>query len=183
MDLFLPTGTVALPMAAAVPRCTGAEPRPVQWGSKKALLARATDGPEDPIDLDIAGLIDSLQGFVHRRYGYRGVVLSCEPWCTANRAWKRMMGVSNLPRGEWQPFYHCLVDERDRPGGQVTFVGEENLTPDDDAAFPVQHPFIEPFLIRCDELKSYLPSPKLEEALSAQRDGDDFRLHPDSRLG
>lgn len=31
-------------------------------------------------------------GFVHRRYGYRGVVLCCEPWCTAAKAWKRMMG-------------------------------------------------------------------------------------------
>eukprot|EP00913_Durusdinium_trenchii_P014351 g13461.t1 len=47
--------------------------------------------------------------FVHRRYGYRGVVLCCEPWCTAAKAWKRMMGVAKLPRGELQPFYHCFL--------------------------------------------------------------------------
>ncbi|CAK9111312.1 Myosin heavy chain kinase B (MHCK-B) [Durusdinium trenchii] len=113
--------------------------------------------------------------FVHRRYGYRGVVLCCEPWCTAAKAWKRMMGVAKLPRGELQPFYHCLVDERDRPGGQVTFVGEENVGPDA-LAFPLEHPLVKLLLIRCEELNSYLPSPALETALSAQRKGDPFRL-------
>lgn len=117
--------------------------------------------------------------FVHRLYGYRAVVLCCEPWCTAGRAWKRRMGVAKLLRGELQPFYHCLVDERDRPGGQVTFVGEDNVTVDADtadAAFPLQHPLVPALLIRCDELKSYLPSPMLETALAAHRKGEDFRL-------
>lgn len=73
----------------------------------------------------------------------------------------------------------CLVDERDRPGGQVTFVGEDNVTVDADtadAAFPLQHPLVPALLIRCDELKSYLPSPMLETALAAHRKGEDFRL-------
>jgi hypothetical protein len=35
-----------------------------------------------------------LPGFVHRLYGYRAVVLCCEPWCTAGRAWKRRMGAA-----------------------------------------------------------------------------------------
>lgn len=117
--------------------------------------------------------------FLHRRYGYRAVVVGCEPWCTANGAWKRMMGVSQLPRGEYQPFYHCLVDERDRPGGQMTFVGEENVTVEEgsDAAFPLEHVLVEDLLIRCDELRSYLPSPKLERALAAQRQSGNFNVH------
>jgi hypothetical protein len=44
-----------------------------------------------------------------------------------------------------------LVDERDRPGGQVTFVGEDNVTVDADtadAAFPLQHPLVPALLIR-----------------------------------
>ncbi|CAJ1396006.1 unnamed protein product [Effrenium voratum] len=111
--------------------------------------------------------------FVHRRYGYRGVVVACEPWCTASSAWRQMMGVSNLARGELQPFYHCLVHELDRPGGQMTFVGEENLTPND-LAFPLPHPLVQQLLIRCDELKSYLPGPRLEQGLKRQKRGQDF---------
>ena len=35
--------------------------------------------------------------------------------------------VPNRPRGEAQPFYHCIVDERDRPGRQGRYVAEENI--------------------------------------------------------
>ena len=57
----------------------------------------------------------------------------------------------------WTPSFRTvsgfrgLVDERDRPGGQVTFVGEENITVDADAAagaFPLQHPLVPALLIR-----------------------------------
>lgn len=34
------------------------------------------------------------------------------------------MGVDRLPKGRHQPFYQVLVDERDRPGGMVTYVAQ-----------------------------------------------------------
>jgi len=106
--------------------------------------------------------------FVHRRFKYRGVVLACEPWCTAPGAWRRMMDVASLPRGETQPFYHCCVDDRDRPAGQITFVSEENIEPTD-AAFPVQTHIADLFLVPCKELGGYLPGPRLERLLRNQR--------------
>lgn len=84
---------------------------------------------------------------VHRRYGYRAVVVCCEPWCSASKAWRRAMGVAQLSRGELQPFYHCLVDEKDRPGGQMTFVAEENALADH-VGFQVEHPLMDLLLIR-----------------------------------
>lgn len=111
--------------------------------------------------------------FVHRRYGYRAVIVACEPCCNAPAAWKMTMGVANLPRGELQPFYHCLVDERDRPGGQSTFVGEENIEPEA-AAYPVQHRLTERLLVNCEELRGYLPGPLLDEAIRQQEDGSRF---------
>jgi len=111
--------------------------------------------------------------FRHRRYSYRGVIIACEPWCTATSAWRAMMGVSNLPRGDTQPFYHCLVDERDRQGGQMTFVGEENIHPDANS-FPVQHWLIEQLLVPCKELEGFLPNPTLDDALQQQRSGLPF---------
>mmetsp|Transcript_24652 Transcript_24652/g.63169 ORF Transcript_24652/g.63169 Transcript_24652/m.63169 type:complete len:361 (-) Transcript_24652:779-1861(-) len=104
---------------------------------------------------------------LHRRYGYRCVVIGCEPWCRAPTSWRQMMGVATLPRGETQPFYHCIVDERDRPGSQVTFVGEENLDPNG-AAFPLESRLVGPLLVQCDELRGYLPSPRLEAVLRDQ---------------
>ena len=39
----------------------------------------------------------------------------------------RQMGVDRLPRGRYQPWYRVLVDERDRPGGQMTYVCHDNI--------------------------------------------------------
>jgi len=110
----------------------------------------------------------------HKRFGYRGVVISCEPWCTGTSIWRERMGVVRLPRGEAQPFYHCLVDDRDQ-SGQMTFVAEENLEILDEA-YPVQSNFVDEFLVNCSELPGYLPGPKLEEALRRQREGSTFTL-------
>ena len=39
-----------------------------------------------------------------------------------------------------QPFYHVLVDDRDRPGSQITYVAEENIRAlGADDAEPVSH--------------------------------------------
>eukprot|EP00747_Dinoflagellata_sp_TGD_P028011 gnl/TRDRNA2_/TRDRNA2_132973_c0_seq1.p1 gnl/TRDRNA2_/TRDRNA2_132973_c0~~gnl/TRDRNA2_/TRDRNA2_132973_c0_seq1.p1 ORF type:complete len:425 (+),score=70.67 gnl/TRDRNA2_/TRDRNA2_132973_c0_seq1:73-1347(+) len=115
--------------------------------------------------------------FKHSKYGYRGVIIGCEPWCNAPVAWRANMGIANLPRGEQQPFYHCLADMRDRPG-QTTFVAEENLVPSAEA-FPIEHPFVGELLIQCDEIQGYLPGPMLDEALKQQRVTGEFSLGPD----
>lgn len=60
----------------------------------------------------------------HRRFGYRGVVAGADPTCLASPAWMAAMRVDALSQGRFQPFYHVLVDERDRPGGVTTYVAE-----------------------------------------------------------
>jgi len=64
---------------------------------------------------------------VHRRFGYRGIVVGYDHLCNAPEEWCKAMRVDILPRGRQQPFYHVLVDVRDRPGGQTTYVAEENV--------------------------------------------------------
>lgn len=106
--------------------------------------------------------------FRHKRFGYRAAILACEPWCIAPARWRATMGVPQLPRGEAQPFYHCLVDERDRPGGHITFVSEENME-FSEIAFPIEGPLTNFLLVRCDVLGCYFPSLMLETVLEKQR--------------
>jgi hemimethylated DNA binding protein len=39
----------------------------------------------------------------------------------------RNTGTQALPHGTAQPFYHCLVDIRDRPEAQVSYVAQDNV--------------------------------------------------------
>jgi len=98
--------------------------------------------------------------FRHKLYGYRGMIIACEPWCTAPATWLNNLPVSAAPRG---PFYHCLVDERDRPGGQSTFVPEEDIEICHDAI--VEHFLVRLLFVRCEEIRGYLPIPKLSDVL------------------
>lgn len=50
-----------------------------------------------------------------------------DPHCLADEAWIQQMRVDMLPSGREQPFYHVLVDERDRPGAQTTYVAQVGL--------------------------------------------------------
>eukprot|EP00192_Tetraselmis_astigmatica_P010606 CAMPEP_0117697588 /NCGR_PEP_ID=MMETSP0804-20121206/29318_1 /TAXON_ID=1074897 /ORGANISM="Tetraselmis astigmatica, Strain CCMP880" /LENGTH=359 /DNA_ID=CAMNT_0005511867 /DNA_START=166 /DNA_END=1245 /DNA_ORIENTATION=- len=161
-----------------------------EWQSGGPLPAGATDS--DAARLAAGRWLVPGVPCLHRRYGYRCVVIGCEPWCRATGSWRQ---AASLPRGESQPFYHCLVDERDRPGArlQTTFVAEENLDPRPlqagafSLAFPLQSRLAERLLVRSDELRGYLPSPRLEAALRAQREvsaagGLDFTVIPDLLL-
>lgn len=67
------------------------------------------------------------QVFRHRKYGYRGVVIAYDPVCRASPQWVAATGAASLPSGTDQPFYHCLVDIRDRPEAQVSYVAEDNI--------------------------------------------------------
>ena len=78
---------------------------------------------------------------VHRRYGYRGVVYGHDPQCSAPQDWQEAMKIELLPEGREQPFYHILVDTRDRPGGMSTYVAQENMVLHK-MERPVAHPWI-----------------------------------------
>jgi hemimethylated DNA binding protein len=98
--------------------------------------------------------------FKHKRYGYRGMIIACEPWCAAPATWRSKQPFSATPCG---PCYHCLVDERDRAGGQSTFVPEEDLEICHDAT--VEHRLIRLLFVHCEEIQGYLPIPKLADVL------------------
>lgn len=74
---------------------------------------------------------------VHRRYGYRGVVVDFDMACQASDAW---YSNNRTQPSRDQPWYHVLVDESD----VNTYVAQENLLPDE-APRPVRHPLVEHF--------------------------------------
>ena len=74
----------------------------------------------------------------HRKYEYRGVVIGWDDQCKQSADWCEQMRVDELDGGRSQPFYHVLVDGRDRPGGQQTYVAQENIAPV--PVQPVDHP-------------------------------------------
>ena len=70
----------------------------------------------------------------HKRYGYRGVIVDCDPKCRADEKWYQ----SNMTQPvKSQPWYHVLVDATD----QNTYAAEENLQADPSGQ-PVQHPLL-----------------------------------------
>ncbi|DBA89655.1 TPA: hypothetical protein ACH3X2_004547 [Trebouxia sp. C0005] len=62
----------------------------------------------------------------HRRYHYRGVIYGWDAECKAEEDWMQQMRIDQLPGGRHQPYYHVLVDHRDRPF-QSTYVAQENI--------------------------------------------------------
>ncbi|QDT38761.1 heat shock protein HspQ [Stratiformator vulcanicus] len=70
----------------------------------------------------------------HRRYGYRGVIVSVDGHCKADPAWY-FANVTQPARD--QPWYHVLVDGT----SECTYPAEENLEMDD-AGDPLAHPLI-----------------------------------------
>lgn len=74
---------------------------------------------------------------VHRRYGYRGVVVDLDPGCAADEEWYQ--GNQTQPRRD-QPWYHVLV----HGSGHTTYAAEENLAPDPTRE-PVAHPLLATF--------------------------------------
>eukprot|EP00243_Klebsormidium_subtile_P007459 TRINITY_DN330_c0_g1_i1.p1 TRINITY_DN330_c0_g1~~TRINITY_DN330_c0_g1_i1.p1 ORF type:complete len:282 (-),score=39.29 TRINITY_DN330_c0_g1_i1:1298-2143(-) len=77
---------------------------------------------------------------VHKKYGYRGVIYGHDLECSAPEGWQQQMKIDSLPEGRKQPFYHVLVDVRDRPGGMSTYVAQENMSLQPTPR-PVLHPW------------------------------------------
>ncbi|NUQ35365.1 MAG: heat shock protein HspQ [Planctomycetaceae bacterium] len=95
----------------------------------------------------------------HTRYDYRGVVVSCDPYCKADDEWYESHPIKP---SRSQPWYHILVHE----SMQNTYAAQENLEPDDDDA-PVLHPLV-PFFFESFEDGRYIrndqPWPEDEKA-------------------
>lgn len=82
-----------------------------------------------------------------------------------------------LAHGMSQPFYKSLVDSRDRPGGNVTYVAEENiqLQPMDEI---IQHEDLGRYFKRFDAATSaYIPNDYLRRTY--QCDFEDSALVPE----
>eukprot|EP01024_Parvocaulis_polyphysoides_P049421 TRINITY_DN47864_c0_g1_i1.p2 TRINITY_DN47864_c0_g1~~TRINITY_DN47864_c0_g1_i1.p2 ORF type:complete len:202 (+),score=31.92 TRINITY_DN47864_c0_g1_i1:97-702(+) len=98
---------------------------------------------------------------LHKRYEYRGVIFGYDSVCKGSEEWIQVMGVDKLPLGRNQPFYHVLVDVRDRPGGQSTYVAQENIIPAQNAT-EIQHPLINELFREFDGQK-YVAGNKLKQ--------------------
>ena len=73
----------------------------------------------------------------HRRYGYRGVVVSVNLSCKADPEWYWKNNTQPEPN---QPWYHVLVDG----SSTCTYAAETSLKPDPSAQ-PIEHPFLSTF--------------------------------------
>jgi len=62
----------------------------------------------------------------HKRWGYRGVIIGWDETARAPASWLEEMHKGN-PTWRGQPNYAVLVDTRDRPAPQITYVPQENL--------------------------------------------------------
>jgi len=70
----------------------------------------------------------------HKRYRYRGVVVSADSYCRADPVWYH----SNKTQPDRaQPWYHVLV----HGGGSCTYAAETSLEPDTSRE-PVEHPLV-----------------------------------------
>jgi len=74
---------------------------------------------------------------VHRRYGYRGVVVAVDPRCLANEEWYQRNRTQPERNQAW---YHVLVHD----ATHTTYAAEQSLLPDPDPA-PVSHPLVNHF--------------------------------------
>ncbi|KAL6721101.1 hypothetical protein ACLMJK_000201 [Lecanora helva] len=62
------------------------------------------------------------QVFRHKRYNYQAVVTGWDVECEADDQWITTMNVRSLSRGQYQSFYHVLVEDK-----SVRYVAEENM--------------------------------------------------------
>lgn len=92
----------------------------------------------------------------HQRYGYRGVIVSIDPYCMAGKTWYQSNKTQPTRN---QPWYHVLVHDS---GGLSTYVAQSNLEADKTGQ-PVIHP-------------------RLTTYFSGFKDGR-YILNPDVQLG
>lgn len=74
----------------------------------------------------------------HKRFGYRGVVLSVDDAFEGSDDWYDRVALSRPPKD--MPWYHVLVHD----SAAETYVAERHLEVDESIA-PIEHPLVEVF--------------------------------------
>ena len=106
------------------------------------IIAHTTDLPETPESEPHFGV---GQIVVHRRYGYRGVIVAFDPGCRASDGWYQ--GNKTQPKRD-QPWYHVLVDGSDH----TTYAAQDSLAVAYDDS-PIDHPLIDHFFLAYSEAR------------------------------
>jgi hemimethylated DNA binding protein len=116
----------------------------------------------------------------HKMYGYRAVIIGWDERCQASDKWVAATGTARLTHGASQPFYHCLVDVRDRPDAQISYVAQDNvdlMTPVEGASVkdvsPLDRMVIHPLITRhFDSFKTsegfYVPGATLSQSYPSE---------------
>jgi len=96
----------------------------------------------------------------HRKWGYRGIIIGWDTIAKAPPDWFAAMEPNDrdLHDYEMQPNYSVLVDTRDRPSPQRTYVPQENL--EVVTKTHVIHPAIDEYFESYDGAR-YIPRPYL----------------------
>ena len=121
---YFPVTVLERPKATDPSDVSASPPEPAssarepQWHEYRWQLRRQS---EQAITFELGDVV------VHVSQGYRGVVVGYDDACQQTEAWVEAMGVESLPGGRGQPFYHLLVDSRDRPGDKITYVAQESV--------------------------------------------------------
>lgn len=66
----------------------------------------------------------------HKKFGYKGVIVAWDESCKATTMWRMAMHAADAERALNTPHYAVLVDVRNRPQEQQTYVAEWNLMND-----------------------------------------------------
>jgi len=137
-----------------------------------------TTTPEQELRLRAGCFLVPGACVVHRRFGYRAVVLGCEPWVRAPLA-RRLSAQERDAAGtrmyRLQALYCVLVDDRDVSGGGALFVPEADLEPSNEV-FPIQSRHKGRLLEEHETIQAYLPGVALKQAAKRQQLGMPFTL-------
>jgi len=129
-----------------------------------------TTTPEQELRLRLGCFLVPGACVVHRRFGFRAVVLGCEPWVRAplaRRLSAREREASGTRTYRLQPLYCVLVDEGDYLGGGAFWVPEADLEPPKDV-FPLQSRHKDRLLEEHETIQAYLPGAALTQAARRQ---------------
>lgn len=143
------------------------------WGGTKDTT------PEEELRLSRGRFLVPGACVRHKIFNYRAVILGCEPFVRAPvaRIWseRERSSAGGADFYRFSPVYCCLIDDRDAPGGGVTYVPEAELEfcP---AFYPLQSRFAEALFEAKDGIRGYMPTMALKQALQLQGDGLPFRL-------
>jgi hemimethylated DNA binding protein len=95
----------------------------------------------------------------HKKFGYRGVIIGWDAVAQAPDEWLQKAYPQSKMKFRHMPNYLVLVDIRDRPDKQTTYVAEENLEPLQRTL--VMHPKVDEYFDGFDGFQ-YLPRSRLK---------------------